>query len=167
MLPCFNVIHIILCSELYIMDYWWSRLMNLSLWINIWILYKYFKITWYNICCNVVSLKLLGHNEEYTFTLPSAYARSILTVPWVELGDRIMVQCQKTGYTAGLTFHTKPFYGGKLHRVSSEIKNPAGEIFCKAHGEWNGKMEFTFTNVSKGNDMCTSSLNSLMSERYF
>ena len=29
-------------------------------------------------------LRLLEHGEEYVFTLPSAYARSILTLPWVD-----------------------------------------------------------------------------------
>ncbi|GAB1300218.1 Oxysterol-binding protein [Apodemus speciosus] len=61
-------------------------------------------------------LCLLEHGEEYTFSLPCAYARSILTVPWVELGGKVSVNCAKTGYSASITFHTKPFYGGKLHR---------------------------------------------------
>lgn len=61
-------------------------------------------------------LSLLEHGEEYTFSLPCAYARSILTVPWVELGGKVSVNCAKTGYSASITFHTKPFYGGKLHR---------------------------------------------------
>lgn len=61
-------------------------------------------------------LSLLEHGEEYTFSLPCAYARSILTVPWVELGGKVGVNCTKTGYSASITFHTKPFYGGKLHR---------------------------------------------------
>lgn len=61
-------------------------------------------------------LRLLDHGEEYIFTLPSAYARSILTVPWVELGGKVNISCAKTGYSATVTFHTKPFYGGKVHR---------------------------------------------------
>lgn len=61
-------------------------------------------------------LTLLEHEEEYVFTLPSAYARSILTIPWVELGGKVSISCAKTGYSATVTFHTKPFYGGKVHR---------------------------------------------------
>lgn len=61
-------------------------------------------------------LSLLEHGEEYVFTLPSAYARSILTIPWVELGGKVSISCAKTGYSATVTFHTKPFYGGKVHR---------------------------------------------------
>lgn len=61
-------------------------------------------------------LCLLEHDEEYVFTLPCAYARSILTVPWVELGGKVSISCAKSGYSATVTFHTKPFYGGKVHR---------------------------------------------------
>nr|XP_039336109.1 oxysterol-binding protein-related protein 10 isoform X2 [Saimiri boliviensis boliviensis] len=92
-------------------------------------------------------LRLLEHEEEYVFTLPSAYARSILTIPWVELGGKVSINCAKTGYSATVIFHTKPFYGGKVHRVTAEVKhNPTNTIVCKAHGEWNGTLEFTYSN---------------------
>ncbi|XP_060683140.1 oxysterol-binding protein-related protein 11 [Hemiscyllium ocellatum] len=92
-------------------------------------------------------LCLLEHGEEYTFTLPCAYARSILTVPWVELGGKVNVNCVKTGYSAAITFHTKPFYGGKLHRVTAEVKhNATNTVVCRVQGEWNGLLEFTYNN---------------------
>ncbi|XP_048204566.1 oxysterol-binding protein-related protein 10 isoform X2 [Perognathus longimembris pacificus] len=92
-------------------------------------------------------LSLLEYGEEYVFTLPSAYARSILTIPWVELGGKVSINCAKTGYSATVTFHTKPFYGGKVHRVTAEVKHgPTNTIVCKAHGEWNGTLEFTYSN---------------------
>ncbi|KAF3707292.1 Oxysterol-binding protein-related protein 10 [Channa argus] len=91
-------------------------------------------------------LCLLEHDEEYIFTLPCAYARSILTVPWVELGGKVSINCVKSGYSATVTFHTKPFYGGKVHRVTAEVKhNPTNTIVCKAQGEWNGTLEFTYS----------------------
>uniref|UniRef100_A0A3B4G5Y8 Oxysterol-binding protein n=1 Tax=Pundamilia nyererei TaxID=303518 RepID=A0A3B4G5Y8_9CICH len=91
-------------------------------------------------------LYLLEHDEEYVFTLPCAYARSILTVPWVELGGKVSINCVKSGYSATVTFHTKPFYGGKVHRVTAEVKhNPTNTIVCKAQGEWNGTLEFTYS----------------------
>uniref|UniRef100_A0A3Q3D8W7 Oxysterol-binding protein n=1 Tax=Hippocampus comes TaxID=109280 RepID=A0A3Q3D8W7_HIPCM len=91
-------------------------------------------------------LCLAEHEEEYVFSLPSAYARSILTVPWVELGGKVSVNCAKSGYSATVTFHTKPFYGGKVHRVTAEVKhNPTNTIVCKAQGEWNGTLEFTYS----------------------
>ncbi|KAM9738143.1 oxysterol-binding protein-related protein 10 isoform 3-T3 [Menidia menidia] len=91
-------------------------------------------------------LCLLEHDEEYVFTLPCAYARSILTVPWVELGGKVSINCVKSGYSATVTFHTKPFYGGKVHRVTAEVKhNSTNTIVCKAQGEWNGTLEFTYS----------------------
>ncbi|XP_061616119.1 oxysterol-binding protein-related protein 10 isoform X1 [Phyllopteryx taeniolatus] len=91
-------------------------------------------------------LCLVEHEEEYVFSLPSAYARSILTVPWVELGGKVSINCAKSGYSATVTFHTKPFYGGKVHRVTAEVKhNPTNTIVCKAQGEWNGTLEFTYS----------------------
>lgn len=54
-----------------------------------------------------VSLRLLQYDEEYVFGLPSAYARSILTVPWVELGDKVSLVCEKTNLTASIIFHTR------------------------------------------------------------
>lgn len=47
--------------------------------------------------------------------------RSILTVPWVELGGECNISCSKSGYSATIVFHTKPFYGGKKHRITAEI----------------------------------------------
>ncbi|XP_029927583.1 oxysterol-binding protein-related protein 11 isoform X2 [Myripristis murdjan] len=91
-------------------------------------------------------LCLLEHDEEYVFTLPCAYARSILTVPWVELGGKVNVTCAKTGYSAVITFQTKPFYGGKLHKVTAEVKhNTTNAVVCRVQGEWNGTLEFSYT----------------------
>uniref|UniRef100_A0A3Q0SS25 Oxysterol-binding protein n=1 Tax=Amphilophus citrinellus TaxID=61819 RepID=A0A3Q0SS25_AMPCI len=95
-------------------------------------------------------LHLLEHDEEYVFTLPSAYARSILSVPWVELGGKVTINCAKSGYSATVTFHTKPLYGGKVHRVTAEVKyNQTGTIVCKAQGEWNGMLEFSYNSREK------------------
>ncbi|XP_070711486.1 oxysterol-binding protein-related protein 11 [Pempheris klunzingeri] len=91
-------------------------------------------------------LYLLEHDEEYTFTLPCAYARSILTVPWVELGGKVNISCAKSGYSAVITFQTKPFYGGKLHKVTAEVKhNATNAVVCRVQGEWNGVLEFSYT----------------------
>lgn len=54
-----------------------------------------------------VKLKLLSLDEEYVFSMPSAYARSILTVPWAEMGDKVNMTCQRTNMSAAITFHTK------------------------------------------------------------
>ena len=51
--------------------------------------------------------------ETYVLSMPSAYARSILTEPWAELGGRVNIQCLDTGYVAPIVFHTKVRRGGK------------------------------------------------------
>uniref|UniRef100_A0A8C5R9G2 Oxysterol-binding protein n=1 Tax=Leptobrachium leishanense TaxID=445787 RepID=A0A8C5R9G2_9ANUR len=83
----------------------------------------------------------LDYDEHYILTFPNGYGRSILTVPWVELGGECNINCSKTGYSATITFHTKPFYGGKKHRVTAEIYPPnEKKSFCSIEGEWNGVM---------------------------
>lgn len=68
--------------------------------------------------------------------------RSILTVPWIELGGPVAIECPQTGHKAAIEFITKPFYGGKKHRVTCEIfaggeKKP----YYSAQGEWNSRMD--------------------------
>ncbi|XP_053393920.1 oxysterol-binding protein-related protein 9-like isoform X2 [Mercenaria mercenaria] len=84
-------------------------------------------------------ISLLDWDEEYIITFPNGYGRSILTVPWVELGGNITVSCAKTGYNATVDFLTKPFYGGKKHRIAGNIYAPnEKKPFCVLEGEWNG-----------------------------
>lgn len=44
-----------------------------------------------------------------------------MTVPWIELGGSVTINCPQTGYHADIEFLTKPFYGGKRHKVSAEV----------------------------------------------
>ncbi|XP_078264665.1 oxysterol-binding protein-related protein 9 isoform X1 [Rhinoraja longicauda] len=86
-------------------------------------------------------VSLLDYDEHYILTFPNGYGRSILTVPWVELGGECSITCAKTGYNASIIFHTKPFYGGKKHRVTAEIFSPNDKkSFTSIEGEWNGVM---------------------------
>ncbi|XP_055023611.2 oxysterol-binding protein-related protein 9 isoform X2 [Misgurnus anguillicaudatus] len=81
------------------------------------------------------------YDEHYILTFPNGYGRSILTVPWVELGGECNISCSKSGYSANIIFHTKPFYGGKKHRITAEIFAPNDKkSFCSIEGEWNGVM---------------------------
>jgi hypothetical protein len=56
----------------------------------------------------VISLIDYG-GEEYTMTFPSAFGRSILGVPWFEMGGKVNIDCIKTGYSATIHFLTKVF----------------------------------------------------------
>ncbi|KAF4021799.1 hypothetical protein G4228_013725 [Cervus hanglu yarkandensis] len=86
---------------------------------------------------------ILGEIFQCHWTLPNDTEEnaSILTVPWVELGGECNINCSKTGYSANIVFHTKPFYGGKKHRITAEIFSPNDKkSFCSIEGEWNGVM---------------------------
>ncbi|XP_022089201.1 oxysterol-binding protein-related protein 9-like isoform X2 [Acanthaster planci] len=81
----------------------------------------------------------LKHEEEYIMTFPNGYGRSILTVPWFEMGGKCIISCAKTGFTGTITFLTKPFYGGKRHRVTGEVAHVSDrKPFMTITGEWNG-----------------------------
>jgi oxysterol-binding protein-related protein 9/10/11 len=86
-------------------------------------------------------ISVLDYDEEYSITFPNAYARSILTVPWVELGGSVVITCAKTGYSASVEFLTKPFYGGRKNRITAEVFQPSDKkAFVTISGEWNGAM---------------------------
>ncbi|RZB39496.1 oxysterol-binding protein-related protein 9 [Asbolus verrucosus] len=94
----------------------------------------------YNIGQGTVSV--LDHDEEYVVTFPNGYGRSILTVPWIELGGTVTITCQKTGYYSNIEFLTKPFYGNKKHKITAEVFGPDDKKpFLSITGEWNGIME--------------------------
>ncbi|XP_064087179.1 oxysterol-binding protein-related protein 9-like isoform X6 [Macrobrachium nipponense] len=97
-----------------------------------------------SICVNNIGqgcVSVMDHDEEYILNFPSGYGRSILTVPWVELGGTCQITCSKTGYSGNIEFLTKPFYGGKKHRISAEVFNPGEKKpFLTVEGEWNGVM---------------------------
>ncbi|KAM9326890.1 oxysterol-binding protein-related protein 9 [Gastrophryne carolinensis] len=93
----------------------------------------------------------LDYDEHYIITFPNGYGRSILTVPWIELGGECNINCSKTGYSATITFHTKPFYGGKKHRVTAEIYPPNDKkSIYSIEGEWNGVM---YTKLPNGENV--------------
>lgn len=83
----------------------------------------------------------LRHDEEYTVNFPSGYGRSIFTVPWIELGGTVNINCEKTGYSCTIEFLTKPLIGGKKHQLTAEIYPPNDKRpFLTVSGEWNGVM---------------------------
>ncbi|CAH0764145.1 unnamed protein product [Diatraea saccharalis] len=92
------------------------------------------------------TVTLLDLGEEYTLTFPNGYGRSILTVPWIELGGSVVIECIQTGHRANIEFLTKPFYGGKKHRVTCEVFAGADKKpYYTAQGEWNTRMDGRWT----------------------
>ncbi|EZA47806.1 Oxysterol-binding protein-related protein [Ooceraea biroi] len=87
-------------------------------------------------------VNVLQHDEEYVLTFPNGYGRSILTVPWIELGGTVTISCVQTGYHATVEFLTKPFYGGKRNRITCQaFQASEKKPFLIINGEWSGAME--------------------------
>jgi hypothetical protein len=64
----------------------------------------------------------------------------------MELGGSCSVSCPQTGYNATVEFLTKPFYGGKKHRISCEAFRPnEKKPYFTVEGEWNGVMNAKWT----------------------
>ena len=73
-----------------------------------------------------------------------------MTVPWIELGGNVTINCPKTGYHAEIDFLTKPFYGGKRNKVQGEIYSPnEKKSFLSIYGEWSGLMEAKYNDGTK------------------
>lgn len=87
-------------------------------------------------------VNVLQHGEEYVLTFPNGYGRSILTIPWIELGGTVTINCVQTGYHAAIEFLTKPFYGGKRNRITCQAFQAGDKKpFLVINGEWSGAME--------------------------
>ena len=71
-------------------------------------------------------VSLLSIGEDYVVTFPSAYGRSILTTPWVELGGKCDISCPQTGYRAEVEFKCKQFWGTEQNKVVAEVFPPVG-----------------------------------------
>uniref|UniRef100_A0A182PM29 Oxysterol-binding protein n=1 Tax=Anopheles epiroticus TaxID=199890 RepID=A0A182PM29_9DIPT len=96
------------------------------------------------------TVTLCDLNEEYIVTFPNGYGRSILTIPWIELGGTVTISSPQTGYRADIDFITKPFYGGKKNRIQGEIYGPNDKkSFISISGEWSGLMEYKYNDGSK------------------
>ncbi len=83
-----------------------------------------------------IVLSVLDHNEDYEFTFPTAYIRSLFTIPWLEMGGKVIISCEKTGYSAQINFLTKPFYGGKMNQIEGNIYSPDKKILNTITGDW-------------------------------
>uniref|UniRef100_A0A158R5I6 Oxysterol-binding protein n=1 Tax=Syphacia muris TaxID=451379 RepID=A0A158R5I6_9BILA len=107
-------------------------------------------------------VKLYEHNEDYMVTFPNGYGRSIMGTPWFELGGKVTVTCPQTGYYAEVDFLTKPFFGGKPHRIIGNIYRPCfKKPILSLKGEWNGVItakplvgnEYLFINVKEKDEV--------------
>ncbi|XP_037071659.1 oxysterol-binding protein-related protein 11-like [Pollicipes pollicipes] len=90
------------------------------------------------------ALHLVHRAETYTFNYPAVALRSLLNERWVELGGQVKIACQQTGYSASVTFHTKPLSDeGERHRVTAEVRSQDGRLVSRLQGNWRGQVQLT------------------------
>ncbi|XP_058806824.1 oxysterol-binding protein-related protein 8 isoform X2 [Phymastichus coffea] len=97
-------------------------------------------------------LTMLPRGEDYTMTIPYAHCKGILMGTLsMELGGKVNITCEKTGYHTELEFKLKPFLGGsdQLNMVVGRIKL-GKETLANISGYWDGQI--TITDKRTGQD---------------
>lgn len=91
----------------------------------------------------IATLTLLPRGESYTLTIPYAHCKGILMgTLTMELGGKINIECDNTGYKAELEFKLKPFIGGSEYTnlVTGKIKL-GKETMATINGHWDSKIK--------------------------
>lgn len=94
------------------------------------------------ILTGVATLNLLARGEEYVMTMPYAHCKGILMgTMTMELGGKVQIQCEKTGYNTELEFKLRPFLGGGefTNAVSGRLKL-GKETLAVIDGHWDDKV---------------------------
>ncbi|KAF6198999.1 hypothetical protein GE061_007022 [Apolygus lucorum] len=87
-------------------------------------------------------ISLLDHNEQYIFTFPAAYAKGILSVPYVELGGSATAVCPQTGFKAEIEFLTKSLWSKAANRLTCKVFSPNDQVPTDLiEGEWTGVLK--------------------------
>jgi len=86
----------------------------------------------------VATLSLLARGEDYNMTMPYAHCKGILMgTMTMELGGKVLINCEKTGYSCEMEFKLRPFLGGGelTNAVSGRIKI-GKETIAVLDGHW-------------------------------
>lgn len=86
----------------------------------------------------VATLSLLARGEDYNMTMPYAHCKGILMgTMTMELGGKVIINCEKTGYSTEMEFKLRPFLGGGelTNAVSGRIKI-GKETIAVLDGHW-------------------------------
>jgi len=90
----------------------------------------------------VATLSMLARGEDYVMTMPYAHCKGILMgTMTMELGGKVNISCEKTGYTTELEFKLRPFLGGGelTNAVTGKIKI-GKETLAVLDGHWDDKV---------------------------
>ncbi|KAK4293561.1 hypothetical protein Pmani_033750 [Petrolisthes manimaculis] len=92
-----------------------------------------------------VLLTLLPRGEDYIMNMPYAHCKGILMgTLTMELGGKVTVECEKTGYRTELEFKLRPFLSGydANNMVSGKLKL-GKDTLATLEGHWDGKIILT------------------------
>ncbi|XP_071629761.1 oxysterol-binding protein-related protein 8 isoform X1 [Temnothorax longispinosus] len=93
----------------------------------------------------IAVLTMLPRGEDYTMTIPYAHCKGILMGTLsMELGGKVNIICEKTGYQTELEFKLKPFLGGAelMNQVVGRIRL-GKETLATISGYWDGLILIT------------------------
>lgn len=85
-------------------------------------------------------LTLLPRGENYMLTVPYAHCKGILMGTLsMELGGKVTIECEKTGYSTELEFKLKPFLGGseQINCITGRLRL-GKETLATLEGYWDG-----------------------------
>ncbi|XP_052898684.1 oxysterol-binding protein-related protein 8 isoform X2 [Anopheles moucheti] len=90
----------------------------------------------------VATLTLLPRGECYTLTVPYAHCKGILMGTLsMELGGKVSIECENTGYKTELEFKLKPFLGGNEYTNLVVGKLKLGkETMATINGHWDSEI---------------------------
>ncbi|XP_066967248.1 oxysterol-binding protein-related protein 8 isoform X25 [Macrobrachium rosenbergii] len=92
-----------------------------------------------------VLLALLPRGEDYVMNMPYAHCKGILMgTLTMELGGKVNIECEKTGYRTELEFKLRPFLSGydANNMISGKLKL-GKDTLATLEGHWDGKITLT------------------------
>lgn len=85
-------------------------------------------------------LTLLPRGENYSLTVPYAHCKGILMGTLsMELGGKVTIECEKTGYSTEIEFKLKPLLGGseQINCITGRLRL-GKETLATLEGYWDG-----------------------------
>lgn len=97
------------------------------------------------------TLTLLPRGENYTLSSPYAHCKGILMGTLsMELGGKVAIECENTGYKTELEFKLKPLFGGtdQTNIVSGKLKL-GKQTMATIQGHWDGTVNIKDTRTGE------------------
>ena len=90
----------------------------------------------------IAQLTLLPRGENYNLSMPYAHCKGILMGTLsMELGGKVIIDCENTGYKTELEFKLKPFLGGSEYTNLVTGKLRLGkQTMASINGHWDGSI---------------------------